>query len=113
MSPAPEDENLRALGARLDEVRRHKAGAERQAGPPSAASIAYRFATELVVALIVGGGIGWGLDYLLHTRPVFLILFFIAGAVAGIRNVMSAAKQLNEQQAEAAHLPSVPDDEDE
>ena len=62
--------------------------------------IAFRFAAEMVSALVVGGGIGWGLDWLfgrfgIHTRPVFLLVMFILGAAAGIRNVMNAAKEIN------------------
>ena len=57
-------------------------------------------ATELVAALIVGVGLGWGIDWLFghfgfHTRPAFLILFFVLGAAAGIRNVMRAATEIN------------------
>jgi F0F1-type ATP synthase assembly protein I len=35
----------------------------------------------------------------IHTKPVFLILFFILGAGAGIRNVMRAATELNARMA--------------
>ena len=68
--------------------------------PPSQAGIAGRFATELVAGLVVGGGLGWGVDGLFghfgfHTRPVFLLLFFVLGAAAGIRNVMRAANEIN------------------
>lgn len=75
--------------------------------------IAFRFTTELVAALVVGGGIGWGFDRLLGTRPVFLVLFFVLGAAAGIRNVMRAAKELNEEAAAAAKNPPASDEDDE
>lgn len=40
-----------------------------------------------VVAGVVGGVlIGWGLDYWLGTRPLFLIVFFILGSAAGVLN---------------------------
>ena len=63
-----------------------------------------RFATELVAALVVGGGLGWGMDWLFghfgfHTSPVFLIVFFVLGAAAGIRNVMRAANEINAEMA--------------
>ena len=68
--------------------------------------IAFRFATELVAGLVVGGGLGWGIDWLMarigfHTRPVFLIVFFVLGAAAGIRNVMRSAKEINAEIAAA------------
>jgi len=96
---APDPQRLTDLGKRFDEAQqRQAAGAKRP--PPSQAGIAGRFATELVAALVVGGGLGWGIDWLFghfgfHTRPVFLIVFFVLGAAAGIRNVMRAAAEIN------------------
>ena len=41
-----------------------------------------------------------------RTKPAFLILFFVLGAAAGIRNVMRAAKEINaEIAAKAASKP--------
>ena len=96
-------DRLRDLGQRLDDVqRRHAVGPK---GPPSSQlGIAGRFATELVAALVMGGGLGWGVDWLcghfgFHTKPVFLIVFFVLGAAAGIRNVMRAANEINAKMA--------------
>ena len=63
-------------------------------------AIAFRFTTEMVAALVVGGALGWGLDWLagrigFHTRPLFLVVMFVLGAGAGIRNVFRAAKEIN------------------
>ena len=96
---APDPDRLTDLGKRLDELQTKQA-AGRKRPPPNQSGIALRFATELVAALIVGGGLGWGIDWLFghfgfHTRPAFLILFFVLGATAGIRNVMRAAKEIN------------------
>ena len=96
---APDPDKLSDLGKRVDEAqKRHAAAAKRP--PRSQTGIAGRFATELVAALVVGGGLGWGIDWLFghfgfHTRPVFLIVFFVLGATAGIRNVMRAATEIN------------------
>jgi ATP synthase protein I len=98
---APDPENLRALGERLDEAQRRRDAARKPAAAaPTGLGIAGRFAAELVAALIVGGAIGWGLDWLfgrfgVHTRPVFLLVMVVLGAAAGIRNVMNAAKEIN------------------
>ena len=101
MAPNPDD--LHELGKRLDATqKRHAAGVQRP--PPSQMGIAGRFATELVAAMVVGGGLGWGLDWLcghfgFRTRPVFLVIFFMLGAGAGIRNVMRAAAEINAKMA--------------
>ena len=91
----PDPDKLRKLGAELDEVQRKEASKGPKRPPPTQLGIAFRFSTELVAALIVGGGLGWCLDWLLHTRPIFMIVFFVLGAAAGIRNVMRAAKEIN------------------
>ena len=96
---APDPDRLNDLGKRLDELKTRQA-AKTKRPSPSQSSIAFRFATELVAALVVGGGLGWGIDWLcghfgFHTRPVFMIVFFVLGAAAGIRNVMRAAHEIN------------------
>ena len=59
-----------------------------QAAPEaSAMAVFFRVGVELVSALLVGLAIGWGLDRLLGTRPLFLILFVLLGGIAGIINV--------------------------
>lgn len=97
----PDPDDLRALGKRLDEVRRQNEPRRKEA-PPTSLGIASRFATELVVAIAFGGGLGWLLDRWLGTRPVFLLVLVIFGAAAGIRNVMRAAAEINANQASAA-----------
>lgn len=91
-APGPDD--LRKLGDRIDAVERANA-ARHKAPPPSSLGIAFRFSTEMVAGLIVGGGMGYGIDWLAGTRPIFMIVFFVLGAAAGIYNVIRAAKELN------------------
>jgi ATP synthase protein I len=96
---APNPDPLNDLGRRLDEAQRKRADAGKRP-PPTQLGIAGRFVTELVAAVVVGGGLGWGIDWLLgryghQTSPVFLIVFFVLGAAAGIRNVMRAANEIN------------------
>ena len=50
-------------------------------------NIYYRVGTELLAGLIIGAGIGWTVDQWTNTTPLFLILFFILGGVAGIYNL--------------------------
>ncbi len=53
----------------------------------SGMAVFFRVGVELVSALLVGLAIGWGLDRLLGTRPLLLILFVFLGGIAGIVNV--------------------------
>ncbi len=98
----PEPDDLHALGQRLDEMHRREAAKAPKATSAAPLSVALRFSTELVVAIIAGGALGWGIDRLLGTRPIFMVVMFFLGAAAGIKNVMGAAKEMNERAAEAA-----------
>ena len=97
----PDPDELRALGKKLEEVRRQNEP-RRQEAPPTSLGIASRFATEFVVAVAFGGGLGWVLDRWLGTKPIFLLVLFVLGAAAGIRNVMRAAARINAEQAAAS-----------
>ncbi len=48
----------------------------------------------VVGCLVVSLLIGWGLDRLLHTRPVFFVIMFPVGAAAGIYNLVQAVRRL-------------------
>ncbi len=55
---------------------------------------AVRIGTEMLAALIVGGGLGWAADtYLFNSGPWGLVIGLVVGVTAGIRNAMRAAKQ--------------------
>ncbi|MGC9954940.1 MAG: AtpZ/AtpI family protein [Rhizomicrobium sp.] len=102
--PPPESGDLKRLGERIDEAERRRAQRGKPP-PPTSLGIAFRFATELVAALVVGAGLGWGIDWAFdhwspfHTRPWGMVVMFVLGAIAGIRNVMAAAKELNAEMA--------------
>lgn len=56
----------------------------------NAIRLAMRLGVEMVAALVIAVVIGWGLDRLFHTRPLFMIAFVPLGAAAGLRNVFRA-----------------------
>lgn len=64
--------------------------------PPDASSgniaLVFRFASEFVAGVLVGGLIGWGLDWAAGTSPVFLILFLLIGFGAALTNMVRVAK---------------------
>ena len=66
-------------------------------------SMAWRMVIDLVVSMMVGAAMGWGLDWLLGTLPLFLIIMILFGFAAGVRNVLRAAEEMQrKQQAKAA-----------
>jgi len=100
MSDEPDD--LKALGERMDALKREAGVGPKPPQAPTSGEVAIRFATELVSAVIVGAAIGWGLDWLFKTTPILTIVFFIAGAGAGIINVNRASRDITERTAAAA-----------
>ena len=55
---------------------------------------AFRMSTELISALLVGVGLGWGLDWLFGTKPWMMIICIFLGGAAGILNVYNTAMRM-------------------
>ena len=58
----------------------------------SFANVLTRLSTELVAGLIIGTALGLFMDNLLDSKPLFLIICFFLGGIAGIYNLR---RQLN------------------
>jgi ATP synthase protein I len=71
----------------------------------SQANMAWRMVIELVAGLLIGFGMGWGLDKLFGTTPLFIVLFVGFGMAAGVKTMMRTAATIQkEQEAEASKL---------
>ena len=72
-------------------------------GPASskAMGMGFRMASEFVCAILVGAGIGWGLDRWLGTAPWLMLLMFGCGFAAGILNVVRVAQAVQTQPGDA------------
>jgi ATP synthase protein I len=102
---APEERSakLDELDQRIRAARGQQAPVRGKSGDKfTAAGMAWRMTLELVVGGLVGAAIGWGLDALLGTLPLFLIVFILLGFAAGIRTVMRSAEELQKRQAAEA-----------
>ena len=55
---------------------------------------AFRLGTELVAAVVVGTIIGFILDNWFGTKPWLIIIFFFLGSIAGMLNVIRAARKM-------------------
>ena len=106
--------DLKDLERRLAEARkrREKPQSEQDNGG-SLLGMAWRLSTELVVAVLVGAALGYGLDSLLGTRPWILLIGLGFGFAAGLMNTFRVAQKMD---AENAHIPlvnDIPDTDDE
>lgn len=57
-------------------------------------NMGFRAGTELVVAMIAGGLIGFGIDSVLPTKPFFFIFFIIVGICTGFWNIYKITNNL-------------------
>ena len=83
-------QRLAEIDRRLEKMqaqREEKERPGRSALPEGMAAIMGRVATELVAGVVVGAFIGWALDRWLDTSPLFLLVMFFMGAIAGMLNV--------------------------
>jgi ATP synthase protein I len=89
-------QSLRDLEKDLDRARQRRDGASARRpgglgpGSQNALGLALRISVELVVAVVVGAGIGWALDRWFGTRPWGMIVLFFLGIAAGLMNVYRA-----------------------
>ncbi len=58
--------------------------------------LAWRVGLEFIAAIVVGGGLGWSLDSILETKPLFMVVFLVLGGVAGTLNVYRISQGLDE-----------------
>jgi ATP synthase protein I len=92
MSDKEPRRTLQDLDARLREAEARHAPKPRDKTPGGASmsggiSLAFRMGVDLVAALVVGVASGYGLDYVLGSLPLFLIVGFVLGSAAGMVNV--------------------------
>ena len=102
-------DSLRALERRIEAARSAKEPPARSRGGDkwAGAELAWRMMIELVAGTAIGFGMGWGLDALFGTRPLFLIIFILLGAAAGIRVMIGTAQAASRQNDAGAQPPAV------
>ncbi len=103
MSSEPDPERLRALEKRLETLRgKPKAQGMSVAKGLSHGELAWRMVIELSTGIVVGTGIGYGLDRLFGTLPILLVIFSLFGFAAGVRTMMGTAREVAEKRAAEA-----------
>jgi ATP synthase protein I len=107
---------LKDLDARIEAEKSEQRAAEKPSMKYQGASDyskGYKLASEFVAGVLVGGLIGFGLDKLFGTLPLFLIVFLLLGFGAGILNMSRVANRTPPTAEELAKMPKPDDEEDE
>ena len=101
-SDEPHSERLEALERKLAKVRKTvEAPKPRVDAKFDQANMAWRMVIELVTGLGLGGVLGYGLDHLLGTMPLMMIVFIFLGLAAGIKTMMRTASELDRKSGES------------
>lgn len=95
---AEERERIKALEEKISAARRALEGVEEQEdmGGFAQAGQAWRMVIDLVSGIGVGFALGYGIDYLLGTSPIFLVVFLLLGFAAGVRVMLQTAREVAE-----------------
>ena len=56
----------------------------------------WRMIIELVTGMLLGVSLGLGIDHMIGSEPIFLIIFSLLGFMAGVKTMMATAKKMNE-----------------
>ena len=100
MSLEPRELSLKDLEVRLGLAKKSFEDKHRppKTGGGKAISIALQMSIEFILAIVIGTGIGWGIDQYFGTIPWFLIVFFFIGSAAGMKNIFRAAETMQKYQ---------------
>ena len=88
----PPDARLGSLEERLEKAQQVEAAKARKRQPDPAGRLAQAVVGYLIGGPLGGGLIGWGLDSLFGTFPVFLLMLLFLGFGAGIWNIIRLSK---------------------
>lgn len=93
------DENelpsLDEFGSRLDKARGIESESPARKSDGTLLGWGMRIASELAASLLIGAAIGYGFDRLFNTLPWCLLVGILLGFLAGLRNVMRAANEMD------------------
>ena len=110
-SSIPDD--LSDLGARLDAARAKYEVTPEEQDDGTLLGQAWRMSTELVVSVMVGLGLGYGIDTIFGSKPWGILLGLCFGFAAGIMTVLRTSAKMDAQNAGVPIGNVMPEDEDE
>ena len=93
-----DNDPLRDLGAKIKSAKQNSEDKPKVEDHHSGLQHAWRMVIELVSGLAIGFGLGYGLDIVFGTLPIFMIIFTLLGFVAGIRTMLSTAREVQRNQ---------------
>ena len=103
MASEPDPDRLKALEKKLQQVKGKEPPPQTNTAKGfSQGEVAWRMVIELATGILLGTAIGYGLDVLFGTLPIFLVIFSLFGFAAGVKTMLGSARQLARKAAEDA-----------
>lgn len=100
MTDRKQPPSLEDVEARLAAVRaqqdQEREKSERRRASGAAQGVGFKIAAELVASVLVGAGVGYGLDNWLETKPLFLVVMILLGFAAALMNIYRIMKGLDQ-----------------
>ena len=93
-----DNDPLRDLGRRIQSAKQSYEVEPKVEDHHSGLQHAWRMVIELVCGMAIGFGLGYGLDVLFGTLPILMIVFTLLGFVAGVRTMLSTAREIQKDQ---------------
>lgn len=89
-SPSSTDD----LQRRIDAAKARHEGDAKDEADGSLLGMAWRISTELIIAVLIGCALGFGLDTLFDTKPVITIIGLCFGIAAGLKNTFKLVLEM-------------------
>ncbi len=97
MTDPDQQQRLKQLEAKIAAAKKAQEPGPRSDEHYSQAQLAWRMVIELVSGLGIGFLMGYGLDVLFGTLPIFMVLFTMLGLAAGVKTMLRSAQEVQEK----------------
>ena len=101
MSEGDTDNPLKSLEEKIEAAKKAVEPEQPVQNKFSAAEVGWRMIIELTAGVFIGFGLGYGLDFLFSTKPVFMLILTLFGFAAGVKTMMKSARELQEKELSA------------
>ncbi|MFM7443112.1 MAG: AtpZ/AtpI family protein [Tabrizicola sp.] len=102
MASEPDPDRLKALEDKLQKIKGKEPPPQTNTAKGfSQGEVAWRMVIELATGIMLGTAIGYGLDVLFGTLPIFLVIFSLFGFAAGVKTMLGSAKELGRKAEQA------------
>ena len=103
MGESDVDNPLKSLEKKIEEAKKEVEPEQPAQNKFSAAEVGWRMIIELTAGVFIGFGLGYGLDFLFGTKPVFILILTLFGFAAGVKTMMRSARDLQDKELSAQY----------